>query len=202
MASAPNSRNVSFYIRQHSFSWRISWWFKQHDELNLLCLGHWLYNITINAHFCCPSNFILRFPHRYFEQKKRKIQMKLFLNANMHTPRMLIQKKKCWFVKPPLQLERYLFSATISRHFYFKYKYTYGSFVFEQLLMWVKTFCHHVEQGGPAEMNDIFFFSRKKSTYSLPACSEFWFLVFLSLQTLNIKRLRYFLKLFSVVMPH
>ena len=112
------------------------------------------------------------------------------------------RKKKCWFVKPPLQLERYLFSATISRHFYFKYKYTYGSFVFEQLLMWVKTFCHHVEQGGPAEMNDIFFFSRKKSTYSLPACSEFWFLVFLSLQTLNIKRLRYFLKLFSVVMPH
>ena len=42
-----------------------------------------------------------------------------------------------------------------------KYKYAYGSFVFEQLLIWIKTFCHHVEHRGPAEMNDVFFFSRK-----------------------------------------
>ena len=48
-------------------------------------------------------------------------------------------------------------------------------------------------------MNDTFFF-RKRSAYSSLASWEVWFLVFLSLQTLNTERLRYFLMLSAVVM--
>ena len=45
-------------------------------------------------------------------------------------------------------------------------------------------------------------FLHTKSAYNTLASWEVWFLVFLSLQTPNIERLRYFLLLFSVVMLH
>ena len=80
----------------------------------------------------------LRFPHRNIEQEKKcKFQMKLFLNANMHTPRVLIQKKECLFVTTASSTIGIftVISATISHHFYFKYKYTYGTFAFEQFLI-------------------------------------------------------------------
>ena len=152
--------------------------------------------MTITAHFCCPSNLI----HATFyfltiilsTRKRVNFKWNYFLNANMHTPRILIQKY-VYFWQPPLQIER-------SRYFYFNtasicivgfllssYWYEEKPFAatlnIEDLLKWM-----------------IYSFSRKKSAYSSLASWEVWFLVFLSLQTPNTERLRYFLLLSVVVM--
>ena len=160
--------------------------------------------MTISAHFCCPSNLI----HANFDfltiilSTRRRVNLKwnYFLNANMHTPCILIQKYvSLW--QPPLQIERYfIFSQNITLFLFQHFFNMYRRFVVEQLLIWVKTFCRHVERRGSVEMNDLFFFSQKICVWLSLASWEVWFLVFLGLQTLNRERLRYFLMLSAVVM--